>query len=1037
MANDAELEFVARLRDQASAAAARLRRNLDRLGGRVRAIEVPVHVDKRDMRNIGRDLAGTVGTATKALIALGTTGPALSGVAAGVSAIGAASAALVSAVGPAVGVVGALPVAYAAAGQAAGVTQLAFLGVADAAKKIREAGGDVDKLKEATKGLTPEARAMAQQLAATAPTVTALQRAAQRGLFPGVSESLTRLTKLAPVFRGEIRQTGTALGTLATQGTTALVARQGDLQKIMRGNLPIIRNAGSAGLSLASALIDVTVAAQPMTVAISRSVKGISAYIADAAQAGRESGRLAVFFDTAWHRAQQLGRIAADVGVAIFNAFKIGAGSGRDLLDTLERGTQKFRDFTESAGGVQKIGQWFADGQTNLAAMARLVKAVADAFGGLVARADLAPFLDNISTTLVPALGELVSAAQRAGALDAMVDAVTAITEVLTAAGQNGVAIGAFVTTLGAVADAAAWVTKNVPGAAAALTALIAVSAGSKALGMLGLGSATRALGSALGGLAKQGGMAALRGIKTQLSLVAQGFRNAQVAQSGFSGMAGTIGGKLRTVATALGNAATATGRWVVSSVRAAGQFVAAQARMAAAAVANGARIAASATANAARAAAAWAVGAARSAAVTVASIARMAAAYAVQAARMAVSAAMTAARVVAAWVIMGVQSMIQAARMAAAWFIAMGPIGWAIAAIIAAVVLIIANWDKVKAFTIKVWSAISDAVMRAVNKVRSIVSSVMSAIGAAIRAYLSLYRAAFTVAWAVIRAVVQAAISRVRAAISAGMAVIRAVVSAYLNAVRAVFSAVWSAIKGLVSGAISAVLGSVRKVAQVVGIVRDAFGRANSAIRDKIGSMVSTAAGIPGKIVGAIGNLGSLLYSKGADVIQGLINGIMSKLGAIGDAMGKVASKIGGFLPGSPVKEGPLRVLNRGYAGGQITRMIAGGITRQQSQAVAAATKLAAAVSKAATPDVRQLDMRGVARSLTPPTISVQARSAETAVVLRHEVSLKRGDLEDRLTAAQIAEILSRDPAGARAVEDALQLRRNRASLATVRPSR
>src|SRR5690606_24243158 len=44
---------------------------------------------------------------------------------------------------------------------------------------------------------------------------------------------------------------------------------------------------------------------------------------------------------------------------------------------------------------------------------------------------------------------------------------------------------------------------------------------------------------------------------------------------------------------------------------------------------------------------------------------------------------------------------MIQAARMAAAWLIAMGPIGWVIAAVIGLVAIIILYWDEIKAATL------------------------------------------------------------------------------------------------------------------------------------------------------------------------------------------------------------------------------------------------------------------------------------------------------------------------------------------------
>ncbi|QNE74000.1 hypothetical protein F0344_04745 [Streptomyces finlayi] len=60
-----------------------------------------------------------------------------------------------------------------------------------------------------------------------------------------------------------------------------------------------------------------------------------------------------------------------------------------------------------------------------------------------------------------------------------------------------------------------------------------------------------------------------------------------------------------------------------------------------------------------------------------------------------------SAASVVAGWVLMGAQAMIQAARMAAAWLIAMGPIGLLIAAIVALVVIVVANWDTIREKTL------------------------------------------------------------------------------------------------------------------------------------------------------------------------------------------------------------------------------------------------------------------------------------------------------------------------------------------------
>lgn len=60
--------------------------------------------------------------------------------------------------------------------------------------------------------------------------------------------------------------------------------------------------------------------------------------------------------------------------------------------------------------------------------------------------------------------------------------------------------------------------------------------------------------------------------------------------------------------------------------------------------------------------------------------------------------------RVIGGWALMAVQSLIQAGRMALAWFIAMGPIGWVIAAVIGLVAIVIANWDTISKWTKDMW---------------------------------------------------------------------------------------------------------------------------------------------------------------------------------------------------------------------------------------------------------------------------------------------------------------------------------------------
>ncbi len=117
----------------------------------------------------------------------------------------------------------------------------------------------------------------------------------------------------------------------------------------------------------------------------------------------------------------------------------------------------------------------------------------------------------------------------------------------------------------------------------------------------------------------------------------------------------------------------------------------------------------------------------------------------------------------------------------------------------------------------------------------------------------------------------------------------------------------------------------------------------------------------LPGKILGALGDVGRLLFDAGSNIIQGLIDGIGSMIGKVGDAIGSVTSKIRNFLPFSPAKEGPLSGSGYPlYAGEKIGDALAVGIRGRVGHVAAASLALAAA---AAAPVTGGLDVGVVGR--------------------------------------------------------------------------
>lgn len=80
-----------------------------------------------------------------------------------------------------------------------------------------------------------------------------------------------------------------------------------------------------------------------------------------------------------------------------------------------------------------------------------------------------------------------------------------------------------------------------------------------------------------------------------------------------------------------------------------------------------------------------------------------------------------------------------------------------------------------------------------------------------------------------------------------------------------------------------------------------------------------------------------TILMNAGTWIVGWVRDGIKSMGGALWDAFKAGLGKIASLLPGSPVKAGPLRVLNNGYAGAQIVKMLAAGITKEADTAALA----------------------------------------------------------------------------------------------------
>ncbi|MGH3323265.1 MAG: phage tail protein [Streptomyces sp.] len=109
-----------------------------------------------------------------------------------------------------------------------------------------------------------------------------------------------------------------------------------------------------------------------------------------------------------------------------------------------------------------------------------------------------------------------------------------------------------------------------------------------------------------------------------------------------------------------------------------------------------------------------------------------------------------------------------------------------------------------------------------------------------------------------------------------------------------AVVGQVWPAIRGVITGAVTVIRVAISWMSRLPGLFAGWFGSAKTAAGRALSSLVTTVRGIPGKIRSALGGLGSLLWGSGSALINGLIRGIDSAVGALQSKL----SWITGLIP-------------------------------------------------------------------------------------------------------------------------------------------
>lgn len=281
--------------------------------------------------------------------------------------------------------------------------------------------------------------------------------------------------------------------------------------------------------------------------------------------------------------------------------------------------------------------------------------------------------------------------------------------------------------------------------------------------------------------------------------------------------------------------------------------------------------------------------------------------------------------------------------------------------------------WNAIAGFFSTIWAAIVLVVTTYINIVKTVVTTVVQAIlntwnavwgffGPIVRAVWGLIVAIvnfgiaavhFVIAWTmkglsiiwqatwgVMSAFVISIWNKIFAYVSAKVTAIKTWIIAAWNYISSQTSATWGIIYNWISSKLSAIYSFVSsKIAAVKNFISDAWAAVKNitstmwtAFTNLISGHIDTAMGkvgaIKGRVMGFLSNAGTWLLNAGENIIRGLANGITNGIKYVTGAINNVTGWIKAHLPGSPVREGPLRVLNNGYAGKQIVKMIAAGMS-------------------------------------------------------------------------------------------------------------
>lgn len=326
--------------------------------------------------------------------------------------------ALAAALAQLVGLVAILPAGIGLLVTAVLPLVVAFKGFGDALSAI--SSGDVKKIDEALKKLSPSARAVALEFQKLQPTLEAFKKTVQEAFFKPLVGDLTRLAKvLLPSLKGGFAavagQFGKLFDNLARYLGQKNVIKQ--INDLFKNTADILASFTNVGPAVFQGFLDAATALAPVLNSLVKRFTSLAATFGEWLSKVSKSGQLKKWFDDAMRVAGELWDLFKAIGGLIGTIFGHVASDGEDVIKTFTDVINKFNEFYKSADGqkalddAKKVIQGFIsvleDTVDTLLWIAHATNTVIDVYKAFYnGIKDLASFLAGVVVTALTKTGD-------------------------------------------------------------------------------------------------------------------------------------------------------------------------------------------------------------------------------------------------------------------------------------------------------------------------------------------------------------------------------------------------------------------------------------------------------------------------------------------------------------------------------------------------------------------------------------------------------------------------------------------------------